>query len=887
MTVSEIVARPTEAVQKLFQQAGCPTAADADWGVFSHFKEAVAALGDSEIPRLSEQSVERLPHHSLVRFHGMVQDLLNPEYYVGAFQRPTGEWVTTKFSDPDMTVLDNYDSHEQPIVWERRPVMCVPIPGLSKWALPDAARPAQTATDASPPTRAAGDPSPLASIGEPSPQAAPVHQAASRAAKRERSSDADAQLDADPERGGGGAAAAAAADSAAAPPPLDNEDSMQDTDLAGDQGPGPMAAAATAGAGAEEDEGVARPRIRRREDRTTSGTDAAAAPASPGEADVGGSSAAGAGAAVQSDVHGNDGGAAAAAAAAAAGVPGQESRPASGEVPGSCMIYLYDNAPALVLHEVVEIIGVVSHVPQLAALEYDNQDPLLEHDLASLELTARGGGGGAAPMAAAQDLRGGGGGESGTVADRGNGERLVFEATRAAHPPTSKVMRVHAILVRRNPSLLSPDADEPPSSAAAAVEPTATAASEASPSVAATAGTGAAPPPRPLVAPLRDRALGLLRWALGGDVVAAEYVLMQLLGRVAARGDPAALGQLTINLCRCPAAPTPALQGPSAAASAAACSSNSISRPALAAERLGRGPSPLCTALHAAISCLVPLSVALPLTVESCNGVSWAPQRDPVRERTRPSPLQLAPGTLVLLDETMMVPGQLRPEGVASLQALQAVSRQQELPYDFETFQHPVPVDLPLILLTEGRSLLRDSVHVRVPLNATQPLPGAEEILAAAHGSDLLAAVAAEPGIVATTTTETAADASMMDGAASAAAIPAAELAAVRSYLAAARAPDGYGMAEGMPAVLEQYFVDARRPEAGGGGGTGAAAGAGANPAAAAAGGGGMTAEEFHTKLTLARLLVRSHGERQLTRARWQQLLQLEHTREARLRVMA
>lgn len=36
-------------------------------------------------------------------------------------------------------------------------------------------------------------------------------------------------------------------------------------------------------------------------------------------------------------------------------------------------------------------------------------------------------------------------------------------------------------------------------------------------------------------------------------------------------------------------------------------------------------------------------------------------------------------------------------------QALMAVCLKQELLYDFETFQHPVPVDLPVIVLTDGR----------------------------------------------------------------------------------------------------------------------------------------------------------------------------------------
>ncbi|GLI69999.1 hypothetical protein VaNZ11_014733 [Volvox africanus] len=805
MTVSEIVARPIETIQRLFQQAGCPSITDADWGVVKYFQEAIVASGESEIPRLNEQSVDRLPHHSLVRFYGMVQDLLNPEYYVGAYQRPNGEWVTTKFSDPDMSELEKYDSCGQPIVWERRPVVCVPIPGLSTWTLPIDGWTIEDAPLASAYTTletAIDQPT------DPQVQAQP----GSRAAKRERSSDADAQLHASGDNGAGVVSASSTTTSQ-----LDEEDSMQDTDPAADQGSAPSVAAADA-----MDESVTRPRVRRREDL-----------------DAGG-----AGRTVRSVDVVSD----AAAPTRVRHLPSEASSGVSSEeVPGSCMIYLYDNAPAIVLHEVVEIIGVLSHMPQLATLDYENQDPPLEHDLASLELSGGGGG-----VVTANGL-----GNSEPVEANQFREPLVLEAIRGAHPPTSKVMRLHAIIVHRNPPLVSTCSE---------------AATAASSSTAATDPVANLPPPvlaRPAVAALRDRALGLLQYALGGDAVAAEYVLLQLLGRVATRGDPTVLGQLTLNLCRCPASSTTDSAVP------ASCAVHS-SLP-LVAERLERGPGPLCAALHAAISCLVPLSVALPLTVESCNGVSWAPQRDSVRERTRPSPLQLAPGTVVLLDETLMAPGQLKPEGVASMQALAGVSRRQELMYDFETFHHPVPVDLPLIILTEGRSLLRDSVHVRIPLNATQPFPTAEEVLTIVNGGTCRA---------------TGADTPMAPDDGSTAANPvsavatddagklAVELAAVRCYLADARtATEGYELADGMSAVLEQYFVDARRQEAGGGNPTPA----GANGVAA---GGGLTAEEFHTKLTMARLLVLSHGERKLTREWWQQLLHLEHTREARLRVM-
>jgi hypothetical protein len=49
MTVRELVAKPLEAVQNLYQRAGCPTASDSDFGVLSHFQNAVAVMGGDEV----------------------------------------------------------------------------------------------------------------------------------------------------------------------------------------------------------------------------------------------------------------------------------------------------------------------------------------------------------------------------------------------------------------------------------------------------------------------------------------------------------------------------------------------------------------------------------------------------------------------------------------------------------------------------------------------------------------------------------------------------------------------------------------------------------------------------------------------------------------------
>ena len=64
----------------------------------------------------------------------MVQDMYNPEFYVGAYKDETtlGRWKTTKYTEEVEPVLCRGSSREQKI-WERRILYCVPIPGESVW----------------------------------------------------------------------------------------------------------------------------------------------------------------------------------------------------------------------------------------------------------------------------------------------------------------------------------------------------------------------------------------------------------------------------------------------------------------------------------------------------------------------------------------------------------------------------------------------------------------------------------------------------------------------------------------------------------------------------------------------------------------------------------
>ena len=55
----------------------------------------------------------------------------------------------------------------------------------------------------------------------------------------------------------------------------------------------------------------------------------------------------------------------------------------------------------------------------------------------------------------------------------------------------------------------------------------------------------------------------------------------------------------------------------------------------------------------------------------------------------------------------------------------------QVLEYEFEMFKHPVPVNLPVLVLSTSRSILRDALPVQLPLNATKAMPSPDEARAA------------------------------------------------------------------------------------------------------------------------------------------------------------
>jgi len=165
---------------------------------------------------------------------------------------------------------------------------------------------------------------------------------------------------------------------------------------------------------------------------------------------------------------------------------------------------------------------------------------------------------------------------------------------------------------------------------------------------------------------------------LGGDVLAAEYFLMLLVSRSFAKHGEKSLGTWSLNCAGWP-------------------------------------KSLDASALAQASGELVPRAVNLEITSDSLNTKRWRPRKDFVANRLVASQLQLAAGTLLVLDETKMAEGQLTQDGVKALLSLGMLVTENKLACDFQSYDVKVPLEVSSVILSECKSIVKD-IDVLVPM---------------------------------------------------------------------------------------------------------------------------------------------------------------------------
>ncbi|KAJ8552907.1 hypothetical protein K7X08_020300 [Anisodus acutangulus] len=133
----DCLANPLGAVRLTFEKAvACgsdPSTFDGrDWGATDLFKQFLFDDGGlSQVPFLNPSNMPWVQPNTLVRFRGMIQDMLGNEFYVGAYK--DGEtWRTNKFADFSQFPMATVSSPDMS-VWERRLLYCVPVPWQNSW----------------------------------------------------------------------------------------------------------------------------------------------------------------------------------------------------------------------------------------------------------------------------------------------------------------------------------------------------------------------------------------------------------------------------------------------------------------------------------------------------------------------------------------------------------------------------------------------------------------------------------------------------------------------------------------------------------------------------------------------------------------------------------
>ncbi|KAK7868306.1 hypothetical protein R5R35_013891 [Gryllus longicercus] len=180
-----------------------------------------------------------------------------------------------------------------------------------------------------------------------------------------------------------------------------------------------------------------------------------------------------------------------------------------------------------------------------------------------------------------------------------------------------------------------------------------------------------------------------------GDKLAADYLVCHLLSSIYSRTDMMALGQLPLNIINIP-------------------------------------KYNLIKNIYSAIEQLVMKSLFLPLTLENLNRRRFNPKKNYETEQLSEGLLQLSPHTHLVLDETQMQPGKLEAPGVVNMTALRKLVLEQKVAYDFEYYQLDFNCDIPVLVFSEGKSLIPCPIVIPLRPDAVC-LENVPDIFQAAH----------------------------------------------------------------------------------------------------------------------------------------------------------
>lgn len=169
-----------------------------------------------------------------------------------------------------------------------------------------------------------------------------------------------------------------------------------------------------------------------------------------------------------------------------------------------------------------------------------------------------------------------------------------------------------------------------------------------------------------------------LTQCLFGDSIAAQYLMCHLISTVYVRSELQTLGQFCLNLSHFPMEISPNYT----------------------------------QSLYEIIELLLPASHYFPMTLDNMNTCQFVPKKDYTTNKLTSGILQLAPHTHLVLDETQLISGQLKSDGIETVSNLAHLINNQKIKCNFQYYQIEFNADIPVLILSEGKSMLPSNSHV-------------------------------------------------------------------------------------------------------------------------------------------------------------------------------
>ncbi|XP_067644667.1 mini-chromosome maintenance complex-binding protein [Eurosta solidaginis] len=278
-----------------------------------------------------------------------------------------------------------------------------------------------------------------------------------------------------------------------------------------------------------------------------------------------------------------------------------------------------------------------------------------------------------------------------------------------------------------------------------------------------------------------------LKLCLFNDTWAADYLLSHLMSSVYCRVDSQCLGRFLVNIFNIP---------------------------------LNRLPN-YVKQVYDLLNTILPASHYITMTATTMNDANFGPKKDYETNKLVSGMLQLAPQTHLVIDETHTKSEALNSNGILSMTLLGYVMRHQQLKCNFQFYELEYDVDIPILSLSEKKSVLPYDAFVPIECDEQSIAVIAESLNAARHY------------------------------------LNPARLNQFRRFLTLAKLVE-FTVDEAQSEMVQNDFVEMRKTKA------------------------IRDAEELHHLLVLARLLSIARGKNVLIKDAWELAKQMESTRQKR-----